>query len=64
MLTNKWIQFGLSAAIAFAGVAVGFDWSSVVGPRAAGVVVAALGGLKMVLNAMAPPPGAQVVAVR
>lgn len=62
MLANKWIQFGLSAAIAFVGVAVGFDWTSVVGQQTGGVIVAALGGVKMVLNSMAPAPGASVVA--
>lgn len=61
MLPNKWIQFGLSALIAFTGVAIGFDWTSVVEPRTAGVIVAALGAVKMVLNALAPPPGATAV---
>lgn len=62
MLTNKWIQFGLSALIAFAGVAVGFDWTGLVGAQTGGVIVATLGGVKMVLNALAPAPGAPVVA--
>ena len=57
MLTNKWIQFALSAAIALSGSAAAFDWSAVVSSKTAGSIAAGIGLVKMVLNAIAPAAG-------
>jgi hypothetical protein len=62
MLANKWFLFAISAAIGFCGLAAGLDWTSVLSPQAAGFVVAALAGLKMILNAVAPAPRSTVTS--
>lgn len=60
MLTNKWIQFGLSVAMALSAGAASLDWSSVLTPSHAAGVAAGIATAKALLNLAAPGPGAIV----
>jgi hypothetical protein len=57
MLVNKWIQFALAALVALLGFASSFDWTTLVSPQTAGVIVGVIGVFKMLTNAIAPAPG-------
>ncbi|MBV8848102.1 MAG: hypothetical protein JOZ16_00800 [Methylobacteriaceae bacterium] len=57
MLLNKWVQFALAALVAVLGFASSFDWTTLVSPKTAGVIVGAIGIFKMLTNALAPAPG-------
>jgi hypothetical protein len=57
MLVNKWVQFALAALVALLGFAASFDWTTLVSPQTAGVIVGVIGVFKMLTNALAPAPG-------
>lgn len=54
MLLNKWIQFGMSVAIAATSASAAVDWAVVFSPTTAASIAAALGVVKMVTNVIAP----------
>lgn len=56
MLTNKWIQFGLSAAMTVLAGSASLDWSTVVSPPHAAGIATGIAALKAVLNLLAPGP--------
>jgi hypothetical protein len=62
MLLNKWVQFALAALVALLGFASSFDWTTLVSPKSAGVIVGVIGVFKMLTNAIAPAPGKTAVA--
>ena len=62
MLLNKWVQFALAALVAILGFASSFDWTTLVSPKAAGVIVGIIGVFKMLTNALAPAPGKTAAA--
>jgi hypothetical protein len=62
MLVNKWIQFALAALVALLGFAGSFDWTTIVSPQAAGVIVGVIGVFKMLTNALAPGAGKTAAA--
>jgi hypothetical protein len=62
MLLNKWVQFGLAALVALLGFASSFDWTALVSPKTAGVIVGTIGVFKMLTNAIAPAPGKTAAA--
>lgn len=62
MLVNKWVQFVLAALVALLGFASSFDWTTVVSPRTAGIIVGVIGVFKMLTNALAPAPGKTAAA--
>ncbi len=57
MLVNKWVQFALAALVALLGFASSFDWTTIVSPQSAGIIVGVIGVFKMMTNALAPAPG-------
>ena len=56
MLTNKWIQFGLSTALTLLAGSASLDWSTVVTPSHAAGIATGIAALKAVLNLLAPGP--------
>ncbi len=60
MLTNKWIQFGLSAALTLLAGSASLDWSTVVTPTHAAGIASGIAAVKAVLNLLAPGPGVPV----
>jgi hypothetical protein len=60
MLTNKWIQFTLSAAMAALAGGASLDWSTVLTPSHAAGVATGIATIKAVLNLLAPGPGVPV----
>ena len=56
MLTNKWIQFGLSAALTLLAGSASLDWSAVLTPTHAAGIATGIATLKAVLNLLAPGP--------
>jgi hypothetical protein len=62
MLLNKWVQFALAALVALLGFASSFDWTALVAPKTAGVIVGVIGVFKMITNAIAPAPGKTAAA--
>lgn len=56
MLTNKWIQFGLSTALTLLAGSASLDWSAVVTPAHAAGIASGIAALKAVLNLLAPGP--------
>jgi hypothetical protein len=56
MLTNKWIQFGLSAALTVLAGGASLDWSTVLSPSHAAGIASGIAALKAVLNLLAPGP--------
>ncbi len=56
MLTNKWLQFGLSAAMAVLAGSASLDWSTVVNPTHAAGIATGIAAVKAVLNLLAPGP--------
>lgn len=56
MLTNKWIQFGLSAALTVLAGSASLDWSTVVTPAHAAGIATGIAAAKAVLNLLAPGP--------
>lgn len=56
MLTNKWLQFGLSAAMTVLAGSASLDWSSVLSPTHAAGLAAGIAAVKSVLNILAPGP--------
>lgn len=57
MLTNKWLQFGLSAAMTVLAGSASLDWSSVLAPAHAAGIATGIAAVKAVLNLLAPGPG-------
>jgi hypothetical protein len=62
MLINKWVQFALAALVALLGFAASFDWTALVSPQTAGVIVGVIGVFKMLTNALAPGAGKTAAA--
>ena len=62
MLVNKWVQFALAALVALLGFASSFDWTTLVSPKTAGVIVGVIGVFKMLTNAVAPAAGKSATA--
>jgi hypothetical protein len=62
MLINKWVQFALAALVALLGFAASFDWTALVSPQTAGVIVGVIGVFKMLTNALAPGAGKSAAA--
>ena len=60
MLTNKWLQFGLSTAMTLLAGSASLDWSTVLTPSHAAGVATGIAAVKAVLNLLAPGPGAIV----
>lgn len=60
MLTNKWIQFGLSTALAMLAGGASLDWSAILTPAHAAGVASGIAAVKAVLNLLAPAPGMPV----
>lgn len=56
MLTNKWIQFGLSSALTILAGSASLDWSTIVTPAHAAGIASGIAALKAVLNLLAPGP--------
>ncbi|MCW6511002.1 hypothetical protein [Lichenifustis flavocetrariae] len=56
MLTNKWIQFGLSAAVAVLTGGASLDWSTILTPTHAAGIAAGIATVKALLNLLAPGP--------
>lgn len=59
--TNKWIRFALSAAATLTGFLMAYDWTSLVEPKTAGLIVMGIGILKMIIDAISPGPGVMTV---
>jgi hypothetical protein len=59
---NKWIRLGLSATMAIIAWAEGFNWTSVMDPKTALIVVGAIAFIKSAYNAMAPSAGVDTEA--
>lgn len=60
MLTNKYIQTALSAGVALFGWASAFDWTAITSAKTSAGIAGAIGVVKLILNAVAPGPGALV----
>ena len=60
MLTNKYLQAALSAGVALFGWASAFDWTTLTSAKTSAGIAGAIGVVKLVLNAVAPAPGALV----
>lgn len=60
MLTNKWLQFGLSVLTTLLAGSASLDWSTFVTPSHAAAVATGIAALKAVLNLAAPGPGTLV----
>jgi hypothetical protein len=56
MLTNKYLQAGLSAGVALFGWASAFDWTSITSAKTSAAIAGGIGAVKLVLNALAPAP--------
>ena len=56
MLTNKWIQFGLSAAVVLLTGGASLDWTTIVTPTHAAGIAAGIATVKVLLNLLAPGP--------
>lgn len=56
MLTNKWLQFSLSALMAALAGSASLDWSALVSPAHAAAVATGIAAVKAVLNLLAPGP--------
>lgn len=60
MLTNKWLQFGLSAVMTVLAGSASLDWSSVISPTHAAGIATGIAAVKAVLNILAPAPNVPV----
>jgi hypothetical protein len=60
MLTNKWLQFGLSAVMTLLAGSASLDWSSVIAPTHAAGIATGIAAVKAVLNVFAPGPNVPV----
>ena len=60
MLTNKWLQFGLSALMTVMAGSASLDWSTVVSPTHAAGIATGIAAVKAVLNLLAPGPNVAV----
>lgn len=60
MLTNKWLQFGLSALMTVMAGSASLDWSTVVSPTHAAGIATGIAAAKAVLNLLAPGPNTPV----
>jgi hypothetical protein len=62
---NKWLRFALSAVVALLGALIAwgasYDWTNVVDPKTAGIIVFLIGALKTAYNAFAPAAGTGTV---
>ena len=56
MLTNKWLQFSLSALMTVLAGSASLDWSTIVAPAHAAGIAAGIAAAKAVLNLFAPGP--------
>lgn len=56
MIANKWINVALGLAVALLGYFSTVDWATLL-PTQAGTIVSAIGVLKIILGAIAPPNG-------
>lgn len=57
MLLNKWIRAALSVGIILLGGLEALNWTDLVSPQTAGVVVGAIGIFKLIFNVLAPASG-------
>lgn len=53
MLNSKWFHFASATLVAVFGVVAAADWSSVLSPQAASLVVVGLGAAKMIVSVIA-----------
>ena len=60
MLTNKWLQFGLSAAMTVLAGSASLDWSSVISPTHAAGLATGIAAVKAILNILAPGPSVPI----
>ena len=60
MITNKWLQFGLSALMTVFAGSASLDWTSVLSPAHAAGVATGIAAAKAVLNLLAPGPNTPV----
>jgi flagellar biosynthesis protein FliP len=51
--TNKWIRFALSLATTILGFLAAYNWSQLVDAKTAGLIVMAIGIVKMIIDAVA-----------
>lgn len=56
MLTNKWLQFSLSALMTALAGSASLDWTTVVSPSHAAGLATGIAAVKAVLNLLAPGP--------
>ena len=56
MLTNKWLQFGLSTLMTVLAGSASLDWSTIVSPTHAAGIATGIAAVKAVLNLLAPGP--------
>lgn len=56
MLTNKWLQFGLSTLMTALAGSASLDWSAVLSPSHAAGLATGIAAVKAVLNLLAPGP--------
>jgi hypothetical protein len=59
---QQMVRFGLAALVAVLGFASSCDWTTLVSPKTAGVIVGLIGVFKMLTNAIAPAPGKTAAA--
>ncbi len=52
MTKSKWFHFASATAVTIFGVLAAADWSSVMTPQTAGLVVVGLGAAKMIVSAV------------
>jgi sulfite exporter TauE/SafE len=60
MLTNKWLQFGLSTAMTLLAGSASLDWTSVISPTHAAGIATGIAAVKAILNILAPGPGVPI----
>jgi hypothetical protein len=59
---NKWIRLALSLGMAAIAWAEGFDWTSIVDPKTALIIVGGFALIKSAYNAFAPSTGVDAQA--
>lgn len=62
---NKWVRLGLSLLIVIFGAIITFalqyDWTTVVDPKTASVIVLGIGVIKSIYDSFAPSAGSNVI---
>ena len=60
MITNKWLQFALSALTTLFAGSASLDWTTVLSPSHAAGLATGIAAVKAVLNLLAPGPNTPV----